>query len=214
MTITTENGWLTDGNGNKASIKYFGSEDAARNALLSLKNCRNCVNCSDCSDCSYCSDCSDCLDCLDCSGCSDCSDCSDCLDCSYCSYCLDCSYCSYCSGCRDSEWKTRETSNLPPIEVPVIQNIHQAIFAAASAEGAMDMAAVHLCNTTHSRAGWAVHLAGGAGYGLESRFGWNLAARMIYEASGYKISSVEFYKSNDDALADMKRLADLEKVSQ
>ena len=172
MTITTENGWLTDGNGNKASIKYFGSEDDARNALLSLKNCRNCINCSRCSDCSF---------------------------------------CSRCSGCSD---KTGETGNLPPIEVPVIKNIHQAIFAAASAEGALNMNNVHQCNTTHCRAGWAVHLAGEAGYDLERRFDWNLAARMIYEASGYKISPVEFYKSNDDALADMKRLADLEKVSQ
>jgi hypothetical protein len=98
--------------------------------------------------------------------------------------------------------------------VPVIKNIHQAIFAAASAEGALNMNNVHQCNTTHCRAGWAVHLAGEAGYDLERRFDWNLAARMIYEASGYKISPVEFYKSNDDALADMKRLADLEKVSQ
>lgn len=44
--------WLEDDNGNKCSIEYFGSEEAAQKALDSLKNCKNCTNCSRCSDCS------------------------------------------------------------------------------------------------------------------------------------------------------------------
>ena len=49
-------------------MEYWGSEDKARKALASLKDC------SGCSDCSYCSDCSDCSRCADCSDCSGCSD--------------------------------------------------------------------------------------------------------------------------------------------
>ena len=62
MTITTSDDgkWLLDENGNRASVSYFGSDTAAREALESLKNCRNCINCSGCSDCSDCSGCSDC----------------------------------------------------------------------------------------------------------------------------------------------------------
>lgn len=41
--------WLNDGNGNKCSVEYFGSKEAAQTALDSLKECKNCVNCSGCS---------------------------------------------------------------------------------------------------------------------------------------------------------------------
>ena len=47
--------WITDDNGNRASIEYWGSEEAAKASLATLINCKNCENCSDCSDCSYCS---------------------------------------------------------------------------------------------------------------------------------------------------------------
>ena len=65
----------------------------------------------------------------------------------------------------------------------------------------------HSCETTHCRAGWVVHLAGEAGYDLERRTSPIFAAQQIYKASGYRISPVRFYDSNEDALADMKRLA-------
>lgn len=41
-----ENGakWIKDENGNKCSVRYFGSEEKAEKALLSLENCKNCVN--------------------------------------------------------------------------------------------------------------------------------------------------------------------------
>lgn len=79
--------WLKDSNGNKCSMKHFGSEDSARKALDSLIDCKNCINCSNCSRCSNCSYCSHCLDCLDCSNC---SNCLNCLNCSNCSNCLGC----------------------------------------------------------------------------------------------------------------------------
>jgi len=48
--------WLEDSNGNKCSIEYFGSKEAAQKALDSLIRCYNCINCSDCSGCSDSSD--------------------------------------------------------------------------------------------------------------------------------------------------------------
>jgi hypothetical protein len=68
----------------------------------------------------------------------------------------------------------------------------------------------HACETTHCRAGWAVHLAGGPGYELEKRFGPVLAAMMIYEAScpGYKVSPCRFFDSKEAALEDMRKLAE------
>lgn len=68
----------------------------------------------------------------------------------------------------------------------------------------------HSCANTHCRAGWVVTLAGEAGKALESRFDTPLAAMMIYRASGYEISPVRFFETNDEALADMKRLAEVE----
>jgi hypothetical protein len=68
----------------------------------------------------------------------------------------------------------------------------------------------HTCETTHCRAGWAIHLAGEAGHALEKRFDPVGAAMRIYEASGYDISPCRFFDSNEDALADMKKLADEE----
>ena len=50
--------WLRDTNGNKCSVEYFGTKEAAHKALDSLANCENCTNCSDCLGCSGCSYCS------------------------------------------------------------------------------------------------------------------------------------------------------------
>jgi hypothetical protein len=68
----------------------------------------------------------------------------------------------------------------------------------------------HSCSTTHCRAGWVVHLAGEAGYALERFHNAGLAAQLIYRASGYDINPARFYDSPDDALADMKALAEAE----
>ena len=65
----------------------------------------------------------------------------------------------------------------------------------------------HTCETTHCRAGWVVALAGEAGKKLEEFHNTDLAARLIYAASGYNINPARFYDSNETAMADMKRLA-------
>ena len=72
QTITWDDAreWVSDENGNRCSVVYWGSEAAAEMALLSL------IRCSNCADCSYCADCADCADCWRCSGCSYCSRCS------------------------------------------------------------------------------------------------------------------------------------------
>ena len=93
---------------------------------------------------------------------------------------------------------------------PVIENIHQAIFAAASAPNALNMGAWH-CGTSHCRAGWAVTLAGDAGKALETMIGSAAAGSLIYLASDPSLDRIpDFYCDNATALADMKRLADLE----
>ena len=46
-TWTTDNNgvkWISDDNGNKCSVRYFGSEEKAEKALLSLIDCDNCIN--------------------------------------------------------------------------------------------------------------------------------------------------------------------------
>lgn len=58
--------WVSDANGNKCSVSYFGSLEAAQTALDSLKNCRNCTNCSRCSNCARRAGCSDCFGCSNC----------------------------------------------------------------------------------------------------------------------------------------------------
>ncbi len=69
----------------------------------------------------------------------------------------------------------------------------------------------HPCGTTHCRAGWAVALAGDAGKTLEWSHGTSAAATLIYLASDPKLQKVpDFYCDNETALADMKRLAELE----
>ena len=98
--------------------------------------------------------------------------------------------------------------------IPVIPNIHASVYAAASAEGALDMGVWHqngFCGTTHCRAGWVTHLAGNAGRVMDGIMGPAAAAALIYAKSDPQMERVpDFYASNEAALADMKRLADAE----
>lgn len=94
--------------------------------------------------------------------------------------------------------------------MPIIPDIHKAVYAAASNPGSLNMREVHQCANTHCRGGWVVTLAGDAGKALERFYNWELAAMMIYDASdpNYRINPAHFYDSNENALADMKRLAE------
>ena len=97
-----------------------------------------------------------------------------------------------------------------PPPIPTIPNIHAAIYAAASAPKSLDMRTWHTCENTHCRAGWVVSLAGEAGKALERFYDTPLAAMMIYDVSDpeFRVNPGRFFDTNDDALADMKKLAD------
>ena len=170
--------WIEGNNGNRASIERWGSEKSARKSLERLIDCYDCSGCSGCSGCYGCSGCSGCYGCYGCSGCSD------------------------CYGCYDMSPQKAE------MKIPVIADIHKKIYEAVSQPKALDMRAFHICETTHCRACWAIHLAGKEGYDLEAKTSSVFAAMQIYKASGYLINPCRFFDSNADALADMKKLAE------
>jgi len=90
--------------------------------------------------------------------------------------------------------------------VPVIPNLDAQILAAVEANPkALEMGAWHTCETTHCRAGWAIHLAGEAGYALEKQYNAERAGRMIYLASTGRVP--HFYASNERALEDIRECA-------
>ena len=188
--VLGDNEFLTDDAGNVVSLKRRAIPlPLAKKELATLKkNCR------------------DCWDCLRCSRCSDCSDCSDC------SYCSGCSHIAYLEDrenlCADP---TVAAAHGGPPSVPVIPNIHQTVFAAASRPEALNMNTWHSCANTHCWAGWVVTLAGEAGKQLETFFDTPLAAMKILDASSdLRVSPVRFFETNDDALRHMKALADQE----
>jgi uncharacterized protein YjbI with pentapeptide repeats len=99
-------------------------------------------------------------------------------------------------------------------DVPKIENIHQKVYEAASQPDAFDMSEVHTCETTHCRAGWVITLAGESGAAMEYCLGWSAAAALIYLKSDPNLDKIpNFLADNETAMADMKRLADLEKAA-
>ncbi|QEE24493.1 pentapeptide repeat-containing protein [Rhodanobacter glycinis] len=104
-------------------------------------------------------------------------------------------------------------SNLSKCPVK-IDNIHSAVYAAASAPKALNMSQWHTCETTHCRAGWVIALAGEGGRALEFACGTPTAAAMIYVASDPDLKRIpDFYCGNDAALDDMRRLAEAEQAA-
>lgn len=97
-------------------------------------------------------------------------------------------------------------------DVPVLPNIHQAVYKAASAPDALDMSSWHSsCGTTHCRAGWVVTLTGEAGRKLENILGTSVAAALIYAKSDPSLGRVpDFYTSTRAALTNMRELAEKE----
>ncbi len=96
-------------------------------------------------------------------------------------------------------------------DVPTIPNIHQAVYQAANAPQALDMSDWHTCDTTHCRGGWVITLAGEEGKKLEQKIGTAAAAALIYLKSDPNLEKVpSFHCSNDAAMEDMKRLAEIE----
>jgi hypothetical protein len=91
-------------------------------------------------------------------------------------------------------------------EIPVVPALDKKILdVVGSGAGQLDMNDWHTCNTAHCRAGWAIHMAGDAGYALEKKYGPEHAGAMIYRASTGRVPY--FFASNEDALEDIKRCA-------
>jgi hypothetical protein len=89
-----------------------------------------------------------------------------------------------------------------------IKNIDAAILAAIDAPGnELRMSSWHTCGTTHCRAGWAIHLAGDAGYKLEKVVGSAAAGALIYAASRPDKPVPDFIASDAVALADLRACA-------
>jgi len=92
---------------------------------------------------------------------------------------------------------------------PKIENIDSRILAAIESGGSLNMGQWHSCETTHCRAGWAIHLTGEAGKVLEDQIGSANAAVLIYMAS--RGSFPNFYADDATAMADIKACAAKEK---
>jgi uncharacterized protein YjbI with pentapeptide repeats len=89
-------------------------------------------------------------------------------------------------------------------DIPVVPNIDKAILAAVTEDGqSLDMGDWHTCSTTHCRAGWAIHLAGDAGYALAWKVGSAVAGTLIYLASRPGKNTPDFYCTNEEAMADL-----------
>jgi hypothetical protein len=75
------------------------------------------------------------------------------------------------------------------------------------------MSSWHTCETTHCRAGWVEYLAGVEGKTLAEQTSTEFAAMMIYKASSnIPVAPVRFYESNEVAMKDIIRCAELEKA--
>ena len=79
-------------------------------------------------------------------------------------------------------------------------DIDAKIADAVQRDGALDMSAWHTCETTHCRAGWAIHLAGEAGKALERAVGSCAAGALIYAVSRPDKPVPDFYGANEMAM--------------
>lgn len=92
-------------------------------------------------------------------------------------------------------------------DVPVVADIDAKILAAIEAGGELYMKNWHSCATTHCRAGWAITIAGEAGLELERKTSPYLAGRLIYEASRSGVPCPDFFATDEEAMADLRRCA-------
>jgi hypothetical protein len=93
--------------------------------------------------------------------------------------------------------------------VPVVPGLHVRVADAVSDPARLRMDTWHTCWSTHCRAGWAIHLAGAAGYALGEQVGPETAGALIYAAStGDPVP--DFYADDAEALADIRACAEQE----
>jgi hypothetical protein len=92
------------------------------------------------------------------------------------------------------------------LAIPIVLDLDKKVAEAVEQHG-LNMGRWH-CGTTHCRYGWAITLAGEAGAALENALGPEMAGRLIYEASTGRVAP-DPYMSNEEALADIRRCAQL-----
>jgi len=97
-------------------------------------------------------------------------------------------------------------ADLGGFNAPSIPDIDAAILAAIENGGTLEMGEWHTCETTHCRAGWAIHLAGDAGRALETRIGPSAAGALIYAASGSHPVPY-WHAANAEAMDDLRERA-------
>ena len=90
---------------------------------------------------------------------------------------------------------------------PSIPGLDAKILAAVATGGSLNMRTWHTCETTHCRAGWAIAIAGATGAELEESIGPCAAGALIYYASTGCVP--DFFASNEDALADIRKCAEV-----
>jgi hypothetical protein len=91
-------------------------------------------------------------------------------------------------------------------DVPVVERLDSRILEAITTGGCtLEMGSWHQCETTHCRAGWAIHLAGEPGYALERRYSAEHAGRLIYLVSTGRCP--HFFATNERALEDIRLCA-------
>ena len=93
-------------------------------------------------------------------------------------------------------------------DIPAIPDLESKILAAVDGgAGKLQMKSWHICETTHCRAGWAVHIAGEVGYALEKAVGPATAGALIYARATPDAPIPDFYCDNATALADLRKRA-------
>lgn len=102
----------------------------------------------------------------------------------------------------------RDAVGLPA--APHIPDIHKQVYEAVMLTATTLPHHWHNCLSTHRRAGWVIVLAGKEGKRLAAVYGATAAAAFIYMASDPTLERIpDWYASNKDTLADLKRLASL-----
>lgn len=85
--------------------------------------------------------------------------------------------------------------------IPTIENIDAKILTALRKRGNfLTQSAWHLCETTHCRAGWAIHLAGRKGAKLEEKLGPATTGALIYAVSRPDQEIPDFYNLDSKAV--------------
>jgi hypothetical protein len=107
-------------------------------------------------------------------------------------------------------------------DAPFVENIHKRVFDAAKADSRFDMGGWGKetpCGTGRCRGGHVVNQAGRAGFELKEKTDFPTAALLIYLKNDPELwrkgyPNFEGSVKNDDAMADMKRCAELESESK